>query len=268
MSTNSTFAFAATQLDPRRSSTKPRRSGLTMVSEWGLGPNALADFLVNAEPYVDIVKIPTGTGRLYRRDQLLAKIERYSHGRIRTLVGGQFQEYVLHTEGAAALPRHFDELRSVGFDLVEISDNVVAVGDDMRRRMMDLAQERGMAAVVEVGSKQTFGEPARLVEDADRFLQWGAELVIIEGRELMTDGTINDALFAAIEGCGNLARMMMEVPTPRVGSTTVEIYQVKKALVRAFGPDVNIGNISPELVFETETTRLGLGSSGPLSLMQ
>jgi phosphosulfolactate synthase len=88
MSTNPTFAFAATQLDLRRSDAKPRRSGLTMVSEWGLGPNALADFLSIAEPYVDIVKIPTGTARLYRRNQLCAKIERYRHGRIRTLVGG------------------------------------------------------------------------------------------------------------------------------------------------------------------------------------
>jgi phosphosulfolactate synthase len=264
---NPLSAFAAVQLDTRRSLHKPRTSGLTMISEWGLGPHALADFLSIAAPYVDMVKIPTGSARLYGLEQLRAKLARYRGERISSLIGGQFQEYVLHTEGEAALPRHFDDVRAAGFDLVEISDNIVAVEDGTRRGMIRLAQDRGMGVIAEIGSKQLLTDPAQLIAEADRRLQEGVALVIVEARELIAGGKINTALIAAIEKSGLRSRIMMEVPTPRIGSTTVEIYEVKKALVRTFGPDVNIGNISPDLVLETETTRLGLGASGPLSLM-
>jgi phosphosulfolactate synthase (CoM biosynthesis protein A) len=47
----------------------------------------------------------------------------------------------------------------------------------------------------------------------------------------------------------------------------VQIYAGKKFLIKTFGPDVNLGNVTPDVVIETETTRLGLGSSGPLDLM-
>jgi phosphosulfolactate synthase len=264
---NYVFALAAAQVDARRSLYKPRVSGLTMVSEWGLGPHALADFLSVAEPYVDIVKIPTGTAKLYRLDHLRAKLERYKAERIRTLVGGQFQEYVLFTEGEAALPRHFDELRDVGFDLVEISDSIVPVSDGARRQMISLARERGMGVVAEIGSKRALTDSAHLIAEASRQLEEGVALVVVEGRELMAGGKINGRLIVGIAASALQSLIIMEVPTPRVGSTTVDIYETKKALIRAFGPDVNLGNISPDLVLETEATRLGLGSSGPLPLM-
>ena len=65
----------------------------------------------------------------------------------------------------------------------------------------------------------------------------------------------------------DVSKCMFELSTPRVGSTTVQIYAGKKFLVKTFGPDVNLGNVTTDVVIETETTRLGLGSAGPLSLM-
>ena len=44
---------------------------------------------------------------------------------IRPFLGGQFQEYVLHTMGIEAMPQHLVEARKVGFDIVEVSDNMV-----------------------------------------------------------------------------------------------------------------------------------------------
>ena len=43
--------------------------------------------------------------------------------------------------------------------------------------------------------------------------------------------------------------------------------QSKKFLIKTFGPDVNLGNVTPDVVIETETTRLSLGSSGPLDFL-
>ena len=36
---------------------------------------------------------------------------------------------------------------------------------------------------------------------------------------------------------------------------------------KTFGPDVKLGNVTTDAVIETETTRLGIGSAGPLALM-
>jgi phosphosulfolactate synthase len=38
---------------------------------------------------------------------------------------------------------------------------------------------------------------------------------------------------------------------------------MKKSLIRAFGPDVNLANVSPASIIDTEATRTGLGTAGP-----
>ena len=49
----------------------------------------------------------------------------------------------------------------------------------------------------------------------------------------------------------------------------MQIYSGKKFLVKTFGPQViNLGNVTPDVIIETETTRLGLGSAGPLDFLE
>ena len=83
----------------------------------------------------------------------------------------------------------------------------------------------------------------------------------------MPGGVPNEDLILMLKDNVDVSKCMFELSTPRVGSTTVQIYAGKKFLVKTFGPDVNLGNVTTDVVIETETTRLGLGSAGPLSLM-
>ena len=78
----------------------------------------------------------------------------------------------------------------------------------------------------------------------------------------------NEELILAIRQNVDIAQCVFELATPRVGSTTVQIYAGKKFLVKTFGPDVNLGNVTPDVIIETETTRLGLGSAGPLDFLE
>jgi phosphosulfolactate synthase (CoM biosynthesis protein A) len=39
---------------------------------------------------------------------------------------------------------------------------------------------------------------------------------------------------------------------------------MKKALVQALGPDVNLANVPASSIVDTEATRTGLGTAGPL----
>jgi phosphosulfolactate synthase len=238
-----------------------------MVTDYQVSIDGLRGLLDVAGAHIDIFKVATGTARLFPRDHLIEKLELLRSREVRPFLGGQMQEYVLHTMGIEALPAHLDEARALGFDMIEISDNVVDLGEGGRARMIKMVQDAGLAPVGEVGDKRAATDHEALVQEVKDVLATGAELAMIEGQELMPGGVPNEDLIMMLKDNVDVSRCMFELSTPRVGSTTVQIYAGKKFLVKTFGPDVNLGNVATDVVIETETTRLGLGSAGPLSLM-
>ena len=265
MSQNPAFPFVP--LDARRSTTKPRRTGLTMVKDYQLGPRGLEDLLDVAADYMDIFKFVTGTVRLFDRDQVIRKTELLRRHQVRPFLGGQFQEYVLHTMGLDAFPRHLREARDLGFEMVEISDNVVTLPGGARRDLLDQIRDLGMSPIGEIGAKHTVTSARTIVEDVKLALSEGSEFAMIEGQELTIDGAPNLELITLLHNEVEIDRCMFEVSTPYVGSTLHEVYVGKKFLIKTFGPDVNLGNIPSDAVIETEVTRLGLGAAGPLSYL-
>jgi phosphosulfolactate synthase len=64
-----------------------------------------------------------------------------------------------------------------------------------------------------------------------------------------------------------MSRVMIELPGPWISDVrSCDIEDMKKSLIRAFGPDVNLANVSPDSIIDTEATRTGLGTAGPLRL--
>lgn len=262
-----TTAFSTIPLDPRRSLEKPRKSGLTMVTDYQITIEGLRGLLELGGAYMDLFKVATGTSRLFPREHLVAKLALLREFQVRPFLGGQMQEYVLHTMGVDAMPAHLKEAKDVGFDLVEISDNIVDLGEGTRDKLIKMVQDAGLAPVGEIGDKRDNSDPAEMIKEVNEVLASGAEIAMIEGQELMLNGKPNAELIKILQDNVDVSRCMFELSTPRVGSTTPEIYAGKKFLVKTFGPDVNLGNVTTDVVIETETTRLGLGSAGPLSLM-
>ena len=262
-----TTAFSNVPLDPRRSLEKPRKSGLTMVTDYQTTLEGLRGLLELGSTYFDIFKVATGTSRLFPREHLIAKLALLREFQVRPFLGGQMQEYVLHTMGVDAMEAHLKEAKDVGFDMVEISDNIVDLGEGTRDRLIKMVQDAGLAPVGEIGDKRDNSNPAEMVKEVNEVLASGAEIAMIEGQELMLNGAPNKELIKVLQDNVDVSRCMFELSTPRVGSTTPEIYAGKKFLVKTFGPDVNLGNMTADVLIETETTRLGLGSAGPLSLM-
>ena len=260
-------AFDFVPIDSRRSTTKPRTTGLTMVKDYQLGLRGLEDLLEVAADYMDIFKFVTGTVRLFSREQVMAKTELLRRYQVRPFLGGQFQEYVLHTMGLEAFPRHLAEARDLGFEMVEISDNVVSLPDGVRKELMDQIRDLGMSPVGEIGDKREKTSAQDLLEDVRLALEEGSEFAMIEGQELMLDRRPNETLIALLKSEVDVGRCMFEISSPYIGSTLHEIYVGKKFLIKTFGPDVNLGNIASDTVIETEVTRLGLGAAGPLSYM-
>ena len=62
----------------------------------------------------------------------------------------------------------------------------------------------------------------------------------------------------------DMSRVMIELPGPWISDVkSCDIEDMKKALVVALGPDVNLANVPPASIIDTEATRTGLGTAGP-----
>ncbi len=261
--TSEPFAFVPLPLG--RSRAKPRTRGFTMMIDWGLGLGRQKDILEISGDYVDLAKIATGTSRLYREDQIRAKLDLYKERDVRPFLGGQFQEYVFATQGAGALPVFFDEAKRLGFDVVEVSDNCIPLSPEERRGQITMARDKGLTVFGEVGSKSEKNAPEDLVQQARDCFEAGAELLLVEGAELIEQGVVNESLLKACRDDLELDRVLFELPGPWISGVSLsEIHDVKKLLVREFGSDVNIANVMPDDIIETEALRVGLGVVGPV----
>jgi phosphosulfolactate synthase len=257
--------FGFVPIDGRRSTTKPRTRGLSMVIDDGL-PNAYAaDVVRTAGAYIDLMKIKTGTGRLYPREVLLEKLQLYKANRIRPFIGGQFHEYVFATQGEQALPRFYDEALALGFDTIEISDNTVPLTERQRFDQIAGAVRAGLQVFGEVGSKETLSNPGLLVQQAKVCFEAGAALVLVEAAELVREGKVHGETLQVLREGLPADRIMIELPGPWIADVRgCDIEAMKKAVLHEFGPDVNLANIDVRTIIDTEAARVGLGTAGPL----
>lgn len=256
--------FDFVPLPRERSTRKPRRSGRTMVIDDGLPLAYARDLVQLGGAYMDLAKIKTGTARLYPRAALVQKLRLYKRHRIQPFLGGQFHEYVFATRGEKALPKYYAEARALGFEAIEISDNVVPLTEAQRRNQIRNAVAAGLVVYGEVGSKETMSNPKLLVGQAQACFDAGAALVLVEAAELVEKGRLRRKTVELLARSLDMTRVMIELPGPWIGNVrSCDIEDMKKALINAFGPDVNLANVPVASIIDTEATRTGLGTAGP-----
>ena len=263
-STTDQVPFGFVELPRARSLEKPRKTGLTMIADFGLPYRYTEDLVDMAGPYIDLFKIAVGTSRLYDLTYLRRKLALLKRRRIRPFIGGQFQEYVFATYGEKMLRPFLLEARRVGFDVVEVSDNCVELTPRQRRAQIRLAVDCGLGVFGEVGSKDMKNDAGLLVSQAEDCFAAGAELVLVEAAELISNGKPKMQLIAGLRKGLDMSRVLIELPGPWIPGITLSIVEdMKKFLVQEFGPDVNIANVMPADIMETEALRVGLGVVGP-----
>lgn len=256
--------FEFVPLPRERTTRKPRRSGQTMVLDDGLPLVYTRDLVALAGAYIDLAKIKTGTARLYPRSVLLEKLRLYRRNRIQPFLGGQFHEYVFATQGARALPTYYAEALALGFKAIEISDNVVPLTATQRRSQIRNATAAGLIVFGEVGSKETLSKPALLIGQAQTCFDAGAALVLVEAAELVEKGRLRTRTIDLLTRSLDMARVMIELPGPWISDVrSCDIEDIKKALIVALGPDVNLANVPASSIIDTEAARVGLGTAGP-----
>lgn len=234
----------------------PRRRGVTMVMDTGIGMTALHDLLDLAGSHVDHWKLAFGTSALMARATLERKLQTLADRKILTFPGGTLLEAAIVQQHCRDYMRRAREL---GFTAVEISEGSIDLPGDRRRRIVDCARNAGLVPITEVGRKDPDRQPsaAALVEQAHRDLDWGAAWVIVEARESGQGIGIYDSggricemfLETLVQGMGDrLDRLVFEAP----------LKAQQAALVRRFGPNVSLGNIAPHDVLALGALRMGL----------
>jgi phosphosulfolactate synthase len=227
---------------------EPRPGGLTHVLDKGLGPRAWEDVLETSGDYIDIVKL--GWGTAYVTPNLRHKLEVLRDTRV--VIGGTFFEAVW---ARGKLDAYKGWLTEHGLTYVEISDGAVELP---RHEKLELIADfaRDFTVLSEVGSKDSAVEFS-----TDEWLTWiseelvaGSWKVITEAREtgnsgiFTSDGSMRIDLVASIADSAGLDQVIFEAPTKAAQAW----------FVKAFGPAVNLGNISPDEVIPLETLRRGL----------
>lgn len=243
---------------------KPRKTGLTMMMDWGVGFERLRDHLDLVGPYVDLIKIVVGTARLYEAENLVRKLEMIKSYDVAPFIGGQFTEYVYKTQGMSGIPDFFAEAKSLGFEAIEVSDNCVPLDDDTRRALIVAGVDAGLDVHGEVGSKVEQQNAADLIRQARICLDAGCHVVLVEGAELAPRGEPDRELIRTIKSELGLEKVLFELTGPWIkGVNPGDVYQLKTFLVQEFGTNVNLANVMPDDVLETEALRVGLSVAGP-----
>src|SRR5450755_1503345 len=234
---------------PQRT-TKPRQNGITHVLDSGLSVAGVDGMLEVAGEYVDLVKLGWGTGVV--TGNLEAKLARYKEYGIPVMFGGTLTELAIAQDRLDALVAWLHEL---GLEHIEISDGTINIDHDRKLELIStLAKE--FTVLSEVGSKDDtrIMAPYRWVEQIESELEAGAWKVIAEAREsgrtgiFRHDGEVRMGLIDEILHAVPAERVLFEAP----------LKDQQVWFVRRVGPDVNLGNISPEETLSLETIRVGL----------
>jgi phosphosulfolactate synthase len=240
----------------RRREVPPRRRGWTMVIDVGLGLRETEDLLDVAGEYVDLWKLSFGTSVLVPPEVLHRKIALIEGRGIHAMPGGTLFE-------AAVMQQHcrvyLTRARELGFTAVEIADGTLPLPPGRRKRIIHGARQLGLIPITEVGKKDPRAQPGptELAGLAIQDLEWGAEAVIVEGREsgkgvgiYDPEGNVKD------DGVETIARALGDRSDRLIWEAPLKPQQA--FLIQRFGLNVGLGNIDPRQVLALEALRIGL----------
>ena len=234
---------------PERSA-KPRAVGVTHVVDPGMTRVEAEGLMEIAAPHVDVVRL--GWGSALVTGALEAKLAVYREHDVAPMLGGTLTEL-------AWLEGRVDELRgwldTLGIDRIEVSSGVVAIPPEAKLELIaTLSRDRVVYAEVGEKDPDALLAPYRWVELITDALSAGATQVVCEGRGsgdagiYRRDGEPRTGLVDEICHAIDPAKLIFEAP-----------HRAQQAwLIKAIGPDVNLGNIPPHEVIPLETLRLGL----------
>src|SRR5215472_9835934 len=246
-----------------RREAKPRTRGLTEIRGpyySVVGRRYLEDLFEIMGEYVDSLEFAGGSFTLMPEPAVRNLIELCHHHNVLVCTGG-FLERVLG-QGSEAVRKYVAECKRLGFDIIEISAGFISIPTDDWLRLIEFVRKSGLKAKPEVGIQFGAGgataaaelkaegtrDPSWAIAQARRFLDAGAEIVMIESEGITenVDPWRTDVPAKFIDEIG-MAKLMFEAADPDV----FEWY------IKNYGIDVNLFVDHSQLV-QLECLRAGI----------
>ncbi|MCL4557520.1 MAG: phosphosulfolactate synthase [Deltaproteobacteria bacterium] len=174
---------------------KPRKTGVTEIRGpyyTPMGKRYLEDVLETMGSYVDILKFAGGSFSLMPKKAVRELIETCHRHDVKVDTGG-FMEYVV-TQGPDAVSSYINECKDIGFDIIEVSSGFITIPTDDWLRLIEKVKKAGLKPKPEIGIQFGAGgatsaeeleaegtrDPEHAIEQAKRFLDAGAYMIMIE----------------------------------------------------------------------------------------
>ncbi|MGR9046286.1 MAG: phosphosulfolactate synthase [Gammaproteobacteria bacterium] len=235
---------------------KPRKVGLTMVIDTGIGFGLLGDTLDLAGHCIDHWKLGFGTSVFHTRQALQHKLAMLAEHEILTMPGGTLLEVALIERHCRDYMKHAKRL---GFSAVEISDGTIPMPAVRRRNIIHCALDAGLVPITEVGKKDPRRQPSaeQAAELALLDLDNGASWVVMEGRESgRAVGIYGEHGQVIDEALSTIIDMMAESASRLIWEAPLKDQQAY--LIARLGTNVGLGNIHPDQVLAVEALRCRL----------
>jgi len=242
---------------------KPRKRGLTEIRGpyySVVGGRYLEDLFETMGAYVDSLKFAGGSFALMPERAVRDIIELCHKHDVLVSTGG-FIERVL-VQGAEAARKYVAECKRLGFDIIEISAGFVSISTDDWLLLIELVRKSGLKAKPEVGIQFGAGgataaaelkaegtrDPSWAIAQAKRFLEAGADIVMIESEGITenVDPWRTDVPAKFIDAIG-MEKLMFEAADPDVFAWYIKNY----------GADVNLF-VDHSQIVQLECLRAGI----------
>jgi phosphosulfolactate synthase len=236
---------------PLRSS-RPRTSGLTIISDKGLSLAEAKNLLSVADPYIDMVKLAFGTAVV--TSLLKEKIALYQSYQIPVYFGGLlFEAYMIRNQ----VPDFIKLVESNNIDYIEVSDGASNI---THRQKCDYIRQfcKTGTVISEVGAgdkdKVQVTPPYRWIEIMQEELDAGARYIVAEGEESGTAGIYRDS--------GEVREGLVAEILNKIAPENI-IWEAPKKdqqlyFIKLLGCNANMANIAPAEVIALEAMRIGL----------
>ena len=229
---------------------KPRKNGLTMVMDKGLSLNQAKNLISSSSDQIDLIKLGFGTSII--TPNLVEKIDLYQKQNIKVFFGGTlFESFIARN----SFNEYIELIKKFNITTVEISDGCIDLDHDVKCNFISKLS-KSCTVLSEVGSKDEEVEltPEKWIKLLNRELNAGSWKVITESREsgniglFKNDHKVKSNLIQNIINNVPKDSILWEAP-----KKSQQVWFIK-----TIGPNVNLGNISPDEVISLECLRLGL----------
>lgn len=229
----------------------------TSAFDPGYDPITLEGHLEQSHHLISILKISMACWMVADETVTRRKIAAATAHNVPTVTGGGPFEIAV---AQGQLPAYLDLCADIGVNRIEAGEGFTNMPLSPRR-VVSMAQERGLEVQFELGKKHEGSFRAdhleELVAQGNRWLDAGAVEVVVEGRESAKgvgvfddNGNLNSSFANRFAAAFGLDRVTFEAPNK----------PSQFALIDHFGRDVHLSNVRLEELLRVEIYRRGLHS--------